>query len=84
MDPVPTSNWVFENQPIAGEILTQSSRNKRAESNLLADEKGPQHWIQVIVWVIHLFLYIFYLDIFILDDILHWQSILIKDLNQFC
>ena len=29
-------------------ILSQPSRNKRAESNLLADEKGPQ---QVVVWL---------------------------------
>ena len=40
-DPLPTFNWIFEYQPIASEILTQPSRYKRAESNLLADEKGP-------------------------------------------
>ena len=32
----------------ASGILSQPSRNKRAESNLLADEKGPQ---QVVVWL---------------------------------
>ena len=31
---------VFECQPIALGILTQPNRYKRAESNLLADEKG--------------------------------------------
>ena len=36
---------LIENQPIASKILTQTSRYKRAESNLLADEKGPQHRI---------------------------------------
>ena len=36
---MPTLNWVFENQPIALGILTQPSRYKREESNLLADEK---------------------------------------------
>ena len=41
-DPVPTFNWVFENQPIASKILTQPSRYKRAESKLLSDEKGLQ------------------------------------------
>ena len=30
------------NQPISSGILTQSSRYKRAESNLIADEKGLQ------------------------------------------
>ena len=49
MDPVPTFNWVFKNQPIASGILTQLSRYKRADSNLLADEKGPRHLGQVVV-----------------------------------
>ena len=40
-DPMPTLNWVFENQPIASGKLTQPSRYKRVESNLLADKKGP-------------------------------------------
>ena len=31
----------FEYQPIASEVLTKPSRYKRAESNLLLDEKGP-------------------------------------------
>ena len=39
---MPTFNWVFKNQPIASRILTQPSRYKRAKSNLLADEKGPE------------------------------------------
>ena len=42
VDPVSTFNLVFEYEPIAPEILTQPSRYKRAESNLLADEKCPQ------------------------------------------
>ena len=40
-EPVPTFNWGFENQPIAAGITTQPSCYKRAECNLLADEKGP-------------------------------------------
>ena len=55
-DPVPTFIWVFEYQPIALEILTQPSRYKRAESDLLADKTGPYHLGQVI----HLYLYIYY------------------------
>ena len=39
---MPTFNWVFENQQMTSGILTQPSRYKRAESNLLADEKGLQ------------------------------------------
>ena len=39
-DPVPTFN--FKYQRIASGILTQQSHYKRAESNLLAVEKGPQ------------------------------------------
>ena len=47
MDPLPTFNWVFEYQPIASGILTQpSSLYKRAETNLLSDEKGPQNSIK--------------------------------------
>ena len=38
-DPVPTFNWVFIYQQIAN-INTAKSLQK-AESNLLADEKGP-------------------------------------------
>ena len=41
-DPVPTFNLFLENQLIASGILTQPSRYKRAKSNLLADEKGPE------------------------------------------
>ena len=39
---MPTFIWVFENQRKATGILTQQSRYKRAEINLLADEKGLQ------------------------------------------
>ena len=60
VDPVPTFNQVFGYQPVVSVILSQPSRYKIAESNLLADEKGPQHWIQVFVWVIHLYFYIYY------------------------
>ena len=59
-DPVPTFNCVFEYQPIASEILKQPSRYKSAKSNLLADEKGPHHWNQVVFLAIHLYLYIYY------------------------
>ena len=31
-------------------ILTQPSRYKRAESNLLADKKGPHHIGQLVVY----------------------------------
>ena len=55
-DIVSTFNYVFEYQPIASEILTQPSRYKRAESNLLADEKGPQDRGQVAAFVKHLYL----------------------------
>ena len=43
----PCVDWIFEYQPKALEILTQLSRYKRAESNLLLDKKDPQHWIQL-------------------------------------
>ncbi len=39
---MPTFNWVFENQPKESGILTQPSRYKRAEINLLSDGKGSQ------------------------------------------
>ena len=48
-----TFNWIFEYQSIVLEILTQPFRN------LLEDEKGPHHWNQIVVWVIHLYLYIY-------------------------
>ena len=48
-----TFNWVIEYQPIALKIK-QPSRFKRAESNLLADEKVPHHMCQVVVWVKHI------------------------------
>ena len=38
----PTFNWILENQQTASGILTQPSSFNRAESNFLADEKGPQ------------------------------------------
>ena len=56
---MPTS---IKYQLIALEKLTQQSRCKRADSYLLADENAPHHWIQVIVWVIYLYLYIYYVD----------------------
>ena len=63
VEPEPTFNWVFEYQPIAWNILTQTSRYKIAERNLLADEKGPQNWIQAVIWIICLYLYIYSLGI---------------------
>ena len=53
-DPVPTFNWIFENQSIESGILTQTSRYKRPVSNLLADEKGPQQVDPDSCLVIHL------------------------------
>ena len=47
-DPVPTFNWVFEYQLKASEILTLRSQYKRAEINLLADEKCSYHQKQVL------------------------------------
>ena len=40
-NPEQTFNLAIENQQIASGILTQPSWYKRAESNLLADDKGP-------------------------------------------
>ena len=54
---MPTFNWVFENRPIASLVLTQPSRYKRAESNLLADEKGPQQGNPGSGLVMHLYIY---------------------------
>ena len=48
-NPVSTFNWVIEYKPLAWEILYKPIR---AESNLLADQKSPQHWNQVVVRVI--------------------------------
>ena len=45
-----------ENKPIASGLLTQPSRCKRAESNLLADETGPQQEDPGSCQVIHLYL----------------------------
>ena len=61
---VPTFNKVVEYQHIASQTLKKPSNYcKRAESNLLADEKGLQHWIQVAIWIIYhyLYLYIYYI-----------------------
>ena len=49
-----TFNWVFENQPIVSRILTQPSRHKSADFNLLADEKGLQQGDPGSCLVIHL------------------------------
>ena len=46
------ADFQFEYQPITSELLSQTSCYKRAERNFLADEKGPQHWNQVVVCVI--------------------------------
>ena len=54
-DPVPSFNWVFEKLPIALGIVTQPSRYKRAESNLLTDYKGLQHGDSGSCLVIHLY-----------------------------
>ena len=48
-DPVSTFNWVLNYQPIVSEILTQPSRYKRAERNLLAGEKGSHLWNKLVV-----------------------------------
>ena len=42
-NPVTTFNLVFEYQPIVSEISIELRCYKKAESNLLADEKGPYH-----------------------------------------
>ena len=52
---MPTFNWTFENQHIESEILAQLNRYKRAEINLLADEKGPQQEDPGSCLVIHLY-----------------------------
>ena len=50
INPVQTFHCFFISQ-YCRELLTNPSRYKRAESNLQADEKGSQHWIQVVVWL---------------------------------
>ena len=55
---MPLFKLVLENQPIASGILTQSSSYKRAESNLLADEKGIQQGDPCSCLVIHLVLFL--------------------------
>ena len=47
-DPVPTLNWVFENQSIVSRILTQPK----------AEKKVNNRGIQVVIW-----LYIFTIDL---------------------
>ena len=42
-------------------ISPHVSHNIRAESHLLADEKGPQDRGQLVVWVIHPYLFYFML-----------------------
>ena len=59
-NPVLALNCFFKYQPIASEISSQPSRHIRAETNLLADEKFPHIWNQVVVWVTHLYLCIFF------------------------
>ncbi len=61
-DPEPTFNWVFDYKPISPYLFTKPSCYKRTYSNLLADEKGPNQWNQLVVWVIHLYLYIYSQD----------------------
>ena len=58
-------NQAIDYQPTASGILTQSSRYKRAENNLLVDEKGPQYFIQIVVWVMHLNAYTIFIDVII-------------------
>ena len=57
LNPGSTLNWVFVYQPIPSDTLTQSSRYKRAECNLLADEKVPTTGSRQLTG-----LYIYYLD----------------------
>ena len=61
-----TFAWAFENHSIASGILTQPSRYKRAESNLLSVEKGPQQRNPGSCLVIHLFLRRRYIIYFLL------------------
>ena len=51
---MPTFNWVFESKPIPSGILTQQNRYKRAESNMLADEKGLKQGYIGSCQVVHL------------------------------
>ena len=53
---MPTFNWIFENQPIALELLAQPIQYKGAESKLLADEKGPKQGDPFSYLVIHIYL----------------------------
>ena len=56
---MPTFTWVFENQQIASEVVTQPTCYKRAESIIQADEKCPQQGDLDSSQVIHLY----YLDL---------------------
>ena len=55
-----TFNWVFKNQPKASGILTQTSRHKKAEINLLSGVNGPPQGDHGSCLVIHQYLYIYY------------------------
>ncbi len=55
--PMPTFNWVLEYHQKAYEIYTQPSRYKIEDSNLLADEIGPQHWARYLSWL-YIYLYL--------------------------
>ena len=51
MDHMLTFNCVYKYEPNTLEISTLPI----LERNLLADDKGPQHWIQIVVWVMDLY-----------------------------
>ena len=72
----------YEYQPIASEILTQLSRYKRAEGNLLADEKDLHHLGQAVVWVKHIFLYIYYSSYLDINVIISPNTILLYGIER--
>ena len=37
-------------------ISTQPNSYNRTVSNSLSDEKGPKHWIHLVIWIIYLYL----------------------------
>ena len=55
--PCPDYYWVFEYQLIASGILTQLSRYNRAKKQFASRRKGPQHWIQLVILIIYLYIY---------------------------
>ena len=61
MDPVTSFNLVFE---------YQSSRYKRAESNLLADEKGPRARQGQVIFLYLLYLFMIHMK-FLLNESCH-------------